>query len=166
MVVLKKPRFMKLEKIFLNFKALPSTSVSQFSRSVVSDSLRPIESQHTRPPCPSPTPEVYPNSCPLSRWCPPTISSSVVPFSCPQSFPASRSFPMSLHTRWRKYWSFSFSISPSDEYSGLISWIGDGLVWSPCCPRDSQESSPARFESINYSLSLAVPLKCTQIFFF
>ena len=65
----------------------------QFSRSVVSDSLRPHELQHTRPPCPSPTPGVYPNSCPSSRWCHPTISSSIVPFSsCPQSFPASRSF--------------------------------------------------------------------------
>ena len=62
----------------------------QFSRSVVSDSLRPHESQHTRPPCPSPTPGVYSNSCPLSRWCHPAISSSVIPFSsCPQSLPAS-----------------------------------------------------------------------------
>ena len=67
----------------------------QFSLSVVSDSLRPHESQHTRPPCPSPTPRVYPNSSPLSRWYHPTISSSVVPFSsCLQSFPASGSFPM------------------------------------------------------------------------
>ena len=68
----------------------------QFSHSVMSDSLRPHESQHARPPCPSPTPEVYPNSCPLSWWCHPAISSSVVPFSsCPQSLPASESFPMS-----------------------------------------------------------------------
>ena len=68
----------------------------QFSRSVVSDSLRPHEPQHTRPPCPSPTPGVYPNPCPLSRWCHPTISSSVVSFSsCPQSFPASGSFQKS-----------------------------------------------------------------------
>ena len=68
----------------------------QFSRLFVSDSLRPHEAQHARPPCPSPTPRVYPNSCPLSRWCHPTISSSAVPFySCPQSFPASGSFPMS-----------------------------------------------------------------------
>ena len=67
----------------------------QFSRSVVSDSLWPRESQHARPACPSPTPGVYPNSCPLSRWCHPTISSSVIPFSsCPQSFPASGSFQM------------------------------------------------------------------------
>ena len=68
----------------------------QFSRSVMSNSLRPHEPQHTRPPCPSPTPGVHPNSCPLSWWCYPTISSSVVPFSsCLQSFPASGSFPMS-----------------------------------------------------------------------
>ena len=68
----------------------------QFSRSVVSDSLRPHEPQYTRPPSPSPTPGVYPNSCPLSQWCHTAISSSVIPFSsCPQSFPASGSFQMS-----------------------------------------------------------------------
>ena len=68
----------------------------QFSRSVVSDSLQPNEPQHARPPCPLPTPGVHPNPCPSSRWCHPTISSSVVPFStCPQSFPASGSFQMS-----------------------------------------------------------------------
>ena len=68
----------------------------QFSCSVKSDFLRPHELQHTRPPCPSPTPGVYSNSCPLSQWCHPTISSSVVPFSsCPQSFLASGSFQMS-----------------------------------------------------------------------
>ena len=68
----------------------------QFSHSVVSDSLRPHGLQHARPPCPSPTPRVYSNSCPLSRWCPPVISSLVVSFSsCLQSFPASESFQMS-----------------------------------------------------------------------
>ena len=68
----------------------------QFSHSVVSNSLWPHGLQHTRPHCPLPTPRVYPNSCPLSRWCHPAISSSVVPFSsCPQSFPASGSFQMS-----------------------------------------------------------------------
>ena len=72
----------------------PHTSV-QFSCSVVSDSLRPHESQHAKPPCPSPTPGVHPHPCPLSQWCHLTISSSVVPFSCPQSFPASGSFPLS-----------------------------------------------------------------------
>ena len=68
----------------------------QFSHSVVSDSLRPHEPQHARPPCPSPTPRIYSNSCPLSQWCHPTISSSVVPFFfCLQSFPTSGSFQMS-----------------------------------------------------------------------
>ena len=67
----------------------------QFSHSVTSNSLQPHGLQHDRPPCPSPTSRVYPNSCPLSRWCHPTISSSVIPFSCPQSFPASVSFPLS-----------------------------------------------------------------------
>ena len=68
----------------------------QFSRSVMSDSLGPHELQHARPPCPSPTPGVHPDSCPSSQWCHPAISSSVIPFSsCPQSLPASESFPMS-----------------------------------------------------------------------
>jgi len=73
----------------------------QFSRSVVSDSLPPHEPQHARPPCPSLTPGVHSNSCPLSRWCHPTISSSVIPFSsCPQSFPVSKSFPVSQLFAW------------------------------------------------------------------
>ena len=76
-------------------------SLVQFSRSVVSDSLRPHESQHARPPCPSPTPGVHPDSRPSSQWCHPAISSSVVPFtSCPQSLPASESFPMSQLFTW------------------------------------------------------------------
>ena len=73
----------------------------QFGRSVVSDSLQPHESQHTRPPCPSPAPGVHSHSRPLSWWCHPAISSSVVPFSsCPQSLPASESFPMSQLFTW------------------------------------------------------------------
>ena len=73
----------------------------QFSRSVIYDSLRPHESQHTRPPCPSKIPRVHSNSCPSSWWCHPAISSSVVPFhSCPQSLPASGSFPMSQLLAW------------------------------------------------------------------
>ena len=73
----------------------------QFSRSVMSDSLQPHESQQARPPCPSPISGVYPNSCPWSRWCHPAISSSVIPFSsCPQSLPASESFPMSQLFAW------------------------------------------------------------------
>ena len=81
---------------FLLNHLLNSFSSTQFSCSVVSDSLRPHGPQHARLPCQSPTPRVYPNSCPLSRWCHPTISSSVIPFSsCPQSFPPSGSFQMS-----------------------------------------------------------------------
>ena len=73
----------------------------QFSRSVISDSLRPHEAQHTRPPCPSPTPGIHSNPRPSIRWCHPTISSSVVLFSsCSQSFPASGSFPMSQLFTW------------------------------------------------------------------
>ena len=73
----------------------------QFSRSVVSNSLQPHESQHARPPCPSPTPGVHSDSCPSSQWCHPAISSSVVPFSsCPQSLPASESFPVSQLFTW------------------------------------------------------------------
>ena len=73
----------------------------QFSHSVVSDSLQPHESQHPRPPCPSPSPGVHSNSCPSSRWCYPAISSSVIPFSsCPQLLPASESFPMSQLFAW------------------------------------------------------------------
>ena len=93
-----------------------------FSRSAMSDSLRPQGLQHSRLPCPSPSPGACSNSCPLSRWCHATISSSVVPFSsCLQSFPASGSFSMSQLFAL-KYWSFRFSISPSNEYSGLISF--------------------------------------------
>ena len=92
----------------------------------MSNSLWPHGLQHARPTCPSPTPGVYSNSCPLSRWCHPTILSSVVPFSYSfQSFPASGKWVFSnesvLRIRWRKYWSFSFNISASNEYSGLIS---------------------------------------------
>ena len=83
--------------LLLERKAMTNLSTfSQFSRSVMSDSLRPHESQQARPPCPSPAPGVYSNSCPSSHWCHPAISSSVIPFSsCPQPLPASGSFPVS-----------------------------------------------------------------------
>ena len=101
----------------------------QFSHSVVSDSLRPHELQYATPPCPSPTPGVHSNSHPSSQGCHPAISSSVIPFSsCPQSLPASGSPNEStLHMRWPKYWSFSFSIIPSKEHPGLISFRMDWL---------------------------------------
>ena len=91
--------FNTLSRLVIAF--LPRSSSVQFSCSVVSDSLRPHESQHARLPCPSPTPGVHSNSCPLSQWCYPAISSSVVPFSsCPQSLPASGSFPTSQLFSW------------------------------------------------------------------
>ena len=103
----------------------------QFSRSVVSDSLWPHEQQHARHPCPLPTSGVYPNPCLSSRWCHPTISSSVVPFSsCPQSFLASGSFQMSqLFASGGQSIgvSFSFNISPSNEHPELISFRMDWL---------------------------------------
>ena len=99
----------------------------QFSHSALSDSMRLHEPQHARPPCPSPTPRVYPNSCPLSRWCHPTVSSSVVPFSsCPQSFPASGSFQMS-----QLFTSGGHSIGFSASTSVL--------------PMNTQDSSPLRW---------------------
>ena len=96
----------------------------QFSRSVVSDSLRPHESQHARPPCPSPTPGVHPNSHPLSQWCHPIISSSVVPFSsCPQSLSASGSFPVSQLFTWS---------GQSTGVSALASFLPKNTQgWSP-----------------------------------
>ena len=103
----------------------------QFSHSVVFDYLRPHELQHARPPCPSPTPGVHSNSRPSSRWCHPAISSSVIPFSsCPQpDAPSIRDFSseLTLWMRWPKYWSFSFSISPSKEHPGVISFRMDWL---------------------------------------
>ena len=97
----------------------------QFSSSVVSDSLQPHKLQHARPPCPSPTPRVYPNSCPLSRWCHITISSLGHPLLILLIiFPSIRVFSneSALCIRWPKYWSFSFSISPSNEHPRLISF--------------------------------------------
>ena len=123
----------------------------QFSRSVVSDSLQPHESQHARPPCPSPSLRVHSNSRPLSQWCHPAISSSVIPFSsCPQSLPASESFPVSQLMRWPKYWSFSFSITPSKEHPGLISFRMDWL--DLLAVQGTLKSSPTpQFKSISSS---------------
>ena len=125
----------------------------QFSRSVVSDSLRPHESQHARPPCPSPTPRVHSDSRPSSQWCHPAISSSVVPFSsCPQSLPASESFPMSQLFAWG---------GQSTGVSALASFLPKkSQGWSlleltgltSCISRDYQGSSPTpQFKSIDSS---------------
>ena len=112
---------------FIDSKMLiffPIFNIVEFSHSVVSDSLQPHGLQHARPPCLSPTPRACSNSCPLSPWCHPTISSSVIPFSSYlHSVPASVfSNESVLPIRWLKYWNFSFSISPCNEYSGLISF--------------------------------------------
>ena len=135
----------------------------QFNCSVVSDSLRPHRLQPTRLPCPSPLPRAYSNSCPSRQWCHPTISSSVIPFSCLQSFPASGSFPMSLVFASDGQ-SIEVSASASVLPMNIQDWspLGYRLVGSPCSPRESQESSPTpQFKSINslllsflYSLTL------------
>ena len=112
----------KLRHLFLGRKAMTNLSSVQFSHSVVSDSLWPHESQHTRPPCPSPTPGVYPNPCPLSQWCHPAISSSIIPFSsCPQSFPALGSFQMSQLFAWGGQ-SIGVSASTSDLPMNIQGW--------------------------------------------
>ena len=111
----------------LGLPLLLQFSSVQLSCSVVSDPLRPQESQHARPPCPSPTPRVYSNSYPSSRWCHPAISSSVVPFSyCPQSLPASGSFSMSQLVAWGGQ-SIGVSASASKAHPGLISFRMDWL---------------------------------------
>ena len=117
-------------KTFFLLSLSPSPSLSvQFSCSVMSDSLQPHEMQYTRTPCPSPTPEVYPNSCPSIKLV--TPSSHLILYRplllLPSIPPTIRVFSNEsiLCIRWPKYWSFNFSISPSKEYSGLIS--GDGL---------------------------------------
>ena len=105
------------------------TQFSQFSHFVVSDPLRLHGLQHARLPRPSPTPGVYSNSCPLSQWCHPTISSLLAPSPPPSVFPSIRVFSNEsvLCIKLPKYWSCSFSISPSNEYSGLISFRADWL---------------------------------------
>ena len=115
---------MSLKGTYLNIIKTMHYSSVQFSHSVVSDSLRPHESQHTRPPCPSPTPGVHSNSHPSSRWCHPDISSSVAPFSsCPQSLPASESFPMSQLFAWG---------GQSTGVSALASVLPENTqAWSP-----------------------------------
>ena len=115
----------------------------------MSNSLQLHGLQQARLPCPSLSPGVY--SCPLSWWCHPTISSSVA--SCPQSFIKVFSNELTIHNRWSKYWRFSFSISPSSVYSGLISFRTDWFDLLAVQPRDSLTSSPApQFESINSSV--------------
>ena len=126
---------------------------SQFCLSVVSNSLQPHKPQHARPPCPSPTPGVHPNPCPLSRWCHPTISSSVAPFS---------SSNLSQHQGLFKWVNSSHQVAKvlefqlqhqSFQWAPRADLLQNGLVGSPCSPRDSQEFFPTpQFKSINSSV--------------
>ena len=131
----------------------------------MSNSLQPHELKHTRPPCPSSTPRVHSNSHPLSQWCHPAISSSVVPFSsCPQSFPASESFPVSQLFTWGRQ-STGVTASVSVLPMNIQGWFPLGWTGgSPCNPRDSQEYSPTpQFKSIN-SLVLSLLYSPTLTF--
>ena len=120
----------------------------QFSCSVVSNSLRPYRLQHARHSCKSTTTRACSNSCPSTWWCHPTVSSSVIPFSCLQSFPASGSFLVSQV----KYWSFSFIISPSNEHSGLISFRMDCLDLLSVQGTLKESSPTPQLKSINSSV--------------
>ena len=126
---------------------------AQFSRSVMSDSLWPHGLQHARPACPSPTPGIYSNSCPLSQWSHSTISSSLVPFSSQHQGLSNES---ALRIRWTKYWSFSFNISPSNEYSGLIffrmDWLDLLAVQGTLKSVLQHHSSQAQFSGTQLSL--------------
>jgi len=119
-----------------------------FSHSVTSDSLKPHGLRYARPPCPSLTPGACSNSRPFSQWCHPTISSSIVPFSSHhQSFPASGSFQMSQ--LFASVLEFQLE-HQSFQWIFKTDFLYDGLIGSPCSPRDSQESSPTpQFKSIN-----------------
>ena len=121
----------------------------QFSHSVMSDCLLPHGLQHTRPPCPSPTPRAYSNSCPLSQWCHPTIYRPPLAFNLSQHhglFQWVSSFHQVAEVLEFQPQHVSF------QWIFRTDFLEDGLVWSPCCPRDSQEPSPTpQFKSINSS---------------
>ena len=135
--------------ILFRYLSISSSGSSvQFSRPVISNSLPPHGLQHTRPPCSSLTPRVYPNSCPSSQWCHPTFSSSVVPFSWLQSFPAwvrSLNHVAEVLALQLQHQSF--------QWIFRIDFLNHWQVWSPCSPRDSQESPPTpQFKAINSSV--------------
>ena len=133
--------------------SFPLSSV-QFSCSVMSNSLRPHELQHARPPCPSATPGVHSDPRPSSQWCHPAISSSVVPFSfCPQSLPASESFPVSQLFTWGGQSTGVSALASFLPKKSRADLLQNGFVGPPCSPRDPQESSPTpQFKSINSSV--------------
>ena len=135
----------------LNSSLLHFSSV-QFSRLVVSNSLRPHEPQHARPPCPSPTPRVYANSCPLKSVMPSNHLILCRPLLLLLSiFPNIRVFSSksALRIRWPKYWSFSFNISSSNEHPGLISFRMDWL--DLLAVQGTLKSPTPQFKSINFS---------------
>ena len=123
----------------LSIETLIPLSSVQFSHSVMSDSLQPHESQHARPPCPSPTPGVHPDSCPLSRWCHSAISPSVILLSsCPQSHPASESFPMSQLFAWGGQ---SFGVSALASVLPMNTQNWSPLGWTGWTSLQSKELS-------------------------
>ena len=140
----------------LVWKSVQFSSVAQSC-----PTLWPHGLQHSRLPCLSPTPQSCSNSCPVSRWCHPTISSSVIPFSC-LHFPSIRVFSSEsvLHNRWPKYWSFSFSISPSNESSGLISlkkdWLDLLAVQGTLKSLFQHHSSKAHSSALSFLYSLTL----------
>ena len=141
----------------------PSLSSVQFSRSVVSDSLRHHRLQHARPPCPSPVPGVYPNSCPLSQWCHPTISSSIVPFSSHlQSCPASGFFPMSKFFAsggQRTGVSASASVLPVNIQDWFpLGWTGWIFLQSKGLSRVFSNTTVQKHQFIDTQLSFIVQL--------
>ena len=135
--------------VFLNFST-PFSNIFLYSHQVMSNSLWSHGLQHTRPPCPSPSPGVCSSSCPLNEWCRPTISSSVALFSCLSLSQHQSPFQWisSLH-QVAKDWSFSFSSSPSGEHSGLISFRIDWF--DLLAVQGTLESSAPQFESISSS---------------
>ena len=128
----------------------------QFSHSVLSDSLRPHESQHARPPCPSPTPGVHPDSCPSSQWCYPAISSSVIPSPLAPNPSQHQSLFQWVNSSHEVAKVLEFQLQhQSLQRNPRADLLQNGLVGSSCSPRDSQESSPTpHFKSIN-SLALS-----------
>jgi len=157
--------------IFLNHtwiilaRTLFQVKLLLFSCPVVSGSLQPHGLQHARPPCPSPTPEVCPDSRPLHQWCHPATSSSVALFFFPPSFPASETFPMSqLFDQMTKILELQLQ-HQSFQWVFRVDFSKDRLAWSPWCPRDFEESSPApQFEGINSSVLCLLSVQLSQLY--
>ena len=136
----------------------------------MSDSLRPHELQHARPPCPSPTPRVHPNLCPLSRWCHPSISSSVIPFSsCPQSSPESGSFPMSqLFASGGQSIGVSASTSVlpmNTQYWSPLGWTGWISLQSKGLPRVFPNTTVQKHQFFGAQLSLKLHFTQKSLFY-